>query len=66
MKRPVEPELEDCCRSGCIPCIFDLYADELERYEAWAKEHPEEAAKQEQDAAQQAENDRRFRDGGNP
>jgi hypothetical protein len=29
----VEPALEDCCRSGCTPCIFDLYADALERYE---------------------------------
>jgi hypothetical protein len=30
---PVEPDLEDCCRSGCVPCVFDLYADALERYE---------------------------------
>jgi hypothetical protein len=30
---PVEPALEDCCRSGCNPCVFDIYAEELERYE---------------------------------
>ena len=30
---PVQPELEDCCRSGCTPCVFDLYQDALERYE---------------------------------
>lgn len=30
---PVAPELEDCCRSGCTPCVFDLYEDALERYE---------------------------------
>ncbi|GAB3460995.1 hypothetical protein GCM10027321_21160 [Massilia terrae] len=66
MKRPVEPELEDCCRSGCMPCIFDIYAEELERYEEWAKEHPEEAARQEREAVQQSENDRRSRAGGNP
>jgi hypothetical protein len=30
---PVEPQLEDCCRSGCTPCVFDLYSDALERYE---------------------------------
>ena len=30
---PVQPELEDCCRSGCVPCVFDLYEDALERYE---------------------------------
>jgi len=31
---PVAPELEDCCRSGCTPCVFDLYEDALARYEA--------------------------------
>jgi len=31
---PVAPELEDCCRSGCAPCVFDLYEDALARYEA--------------------------------
>jgi hypothetical protein len=44
--QPVEPALEDCCRSGCTPCVFDLYADALERYEAWlaeqAKNKPQE------------------------
>lgn len=30
---PVAPELEDCCQSGCNPCIFDLYHEALERYE---------------------------------
>lgn len=30
---PVQPELEDCCRSGCTPCVFDLYEAALERYE---------------------------------
>ncbi|WP_211612296.1 oxidoreductase-like domain-containing protein [Paraburkholderia haematera] len=29
---PVQPELEDCCHSGCNPCVFDLYDDALERY----------------------------------
>lgn len=30
---PVQPELEDCCRSGCVPCVFDLYEEALARYE---------------------------------
>ncbi|MGI4720689.1 MAG: oxidoreductase-like domain-containing protein [Janthinobacterium lividum] len=30
---PVQPALEDCCRSGCTPCVFDLYEEALERYE---------------------------------
>ena len=31
---PRQPALEDCCRSGCTPCVFDLYEDEMERYRA--------------------------------
>ena len=31
---PVAPGLEDCCRSGCSPCVFDLHEDALARYEA--------------------------------
>ena len=30
---PRQPALEDCCRSGCTPCVFDLYEEALERYE---------------------------------
>ncbi|UVW27673.1 oxidoreductase-like domain-containing protein [Massilia sp. H6] len=30
---PVQPEPEDCCRSGCTPCVFDLYDEALERYQ---------------------------------
>jgi hypothetical protein len=29
---PVRPDLDDCCRSGCIPCVFDLYEEAMERY----------------------------------
>ena len=36
--KPVQPEPEDCCRSGCVPCVFDLYEDALARYEAWLAE----------------------------
>lgn len=42
---PVQPAPEDCCRSGCIPCVFDLYDEALDRYEralaAWLARHPE-------------------------
>jgi len=33
---PVEPALTDCCTSGCSPCIFDVYQD---AYERWQAEH---------------------------
>jgi hypothetical protein len=35
--RPTPPERplpDDCCQSGCNPCVFDLYEEALERYEA--------------------------------
>lgn len=42
---PRQPALEDCCLSGCSPCIFDLYEDALERYRIklaeWQLRHPE-------------------------
>lgn len=31
---PEKPLASDCCESGCDRCVFDLYADELARYEA--------------------------------
>lgn len=33
--RPVPPERpgdDECCGSGCDPCIFDYYYQELDRY----------------------------------
>ncbi|MCY1217737.1 hypothetical protein D9M68_634780 [compost metagenome] len=33
--RPVPPERpgdNECCGSGCDPCIFDFYYQELDRY----------------------------------
>ncbi|MES2016392.1 MAG: oxidoreductase-like domain-containing protein [Pseudomonadota bacterium] len=34
---PTRPALEDCCRSGCTPCVFDLYEDAMDRYRAELK-----------------------------
>lgn len=30
---PVEPEPWQCCGSGCEPCVYDRYWQDLERYE---------------------------------
>jgi len=30
---PIEPALEDCCGSGCDPCIFDIHEQARVRYE---------------------------------
>lgn len=35
MKRPIEPKQEDCCNSGCNPCIFDVYEKQLQLYESY-------------------------------
>jgi hypothetical protein len=44
---PREPALEDCCGTGCVHCIFDLYQIARENYEgalaAWLARHPDEA-----------------------
>ncbi|WP_076592718.1 oxidoreductase-like domain-containing protein [Herminiimonas arsenitoxidans] len=38
---PVRPDNDECCHSGCEPCIFDLYELEMDRYrlalKAWEK-----------------------------
>jgi hypothetical protein len=40
---PVRPSIDDCCRSGCVPCVFDLYEEAMERYrielKAWGERH---------------------------
>lgn len=30
---PHEPEVWECCQSGCDPCVYDRYWEALERYE---------------------------------
>lgn len=29
---PEAPEPEECCNSGCEPCIMDYYTEELAKY----------------------------------
>ena len=45
--RPKEPALEDCCCTGCVHCVFDMYQIALENYEraleAWEARHPGQA-----------------------
>ncbi|MBO1112782.1 oxidoreductase-like domain-containing protein [Bordetella petrii] len=43
---PVPPEAPapgDCCQSGCIPCVYDLYDEAMDRYRealrAWRARH---------------------------
>jgi hypothetical protein len=44
---PARPEPEDCCYGGCDRCVFDVYEEARERYEAalraWRARHPAQA-----------------------
>ena len=45
---PEKPLPSDCCDSGCDPCVYDSYADELDEYReqlaAWLTRHSEDSA----------------------
>ena len=48
--RPLEPEAPlpgECCGSGCIPCVYDYYYEQMDEYreklKAWKERHPEAA-----------------------
>ncbi|XP_076256390.1 uncharacterized protein LOC143193857 isoform X2 [Rhynchophorus ferrugineus] len=32
MNPPIKPQESDCCNSGCNPCIFDVYEEQLKRF----------------------------------
>lgn len=40
---PERPEPGECCNSGCIPCVYDLYDEAMDRYrealKAWRARH---------------------------
>lgn len=36
MNEPTKPLESDCCNSGCNPCIFDVYEEQLRKYEQGA------------------------------
>ncbi|HEX9389690.1 MAG TPA: oxidoreductase-like domain-containing protein [Usitatibacteraceae bacterium] len=51
MNKPVpprKPEPHECCGTGCIPCVMDIYEEELWQYEkdlkAWDAAHGGSAA----------------------
>ncbi|WP_164741273.1 oxidoreductase-like domain-containing protein [Achromobacter spanius] len=40
---PERPAPEECCNSGCIPCVYDMYDEAMENYrqalKAWRIRH---------------------------
>lgn len=37
-ERPRKPDLDECCDSGCDPCVFDRYHDALAQWKADCRE----------------------------
>ena len=41
--QPREPDPDECCGSGCMPCVFDVYSEKMDKYkealEKWEKEN---------------------------
>ena len=42
---PIAPQAGDCCQGGCVPCVFEIYEEELSRYREalaeWKSRHPD-------------------------
>ncbi len=43
-RKPEAPLPSECCESGCDPCVYDTYAEELDWYrkalQAWRERNP--------------------------
>ena len=37
LKKPLYPDPDDCCDSGCVPCVYDTYERDLEAWEQYQK-----------------------------
>ncbi|XP_070535831.1 NADH-cytochrome b5 reductase-like [Ptychodera flava] len=49
--KPTEPLPGDCCGSGCTPCVFDIYEDELRLWEEERKKGPPHLRKEDESAS---------------
>lgn len=34
-KKPVYPTNEDCCGSGCVPCVYDIYEKDFTKWKEY-------------------------------
>lgn len=42
-EKPTPPGEYECCESGCEPCVWDIYNDELKAWQAAQKAKEQEA-----------------------
>ena len=42
---PEEPLSSDCCGGGCVPCVMDIYQEQLEQWEKLKSMTPSERSK---------------------
>lgn len=41
MEKPEKPGLSECCGGGsCCPCVWDVYFEQLEKWQALEKQKP--------------------------
>eukprot|EP00898_Chlorokybus_atmophyticus_P001381 jgi/Chlat1/2243/Chrsp17S02784 len=52
MEEPQKPGLGDCCAGGCTPCVWDVYYEQLEKYQE-EQRSAEVDRRHEQDAVEQ-------------
>ncbi|XP_077993773.1 NADH-cytochrome b5 reductase-like [Glandiceps talaboti] len=45
-EKPTEPLPSDCCGTGCQPCVFDIYEEDLKQWEREKKKGPPHLRKQ--------------------
>ncbi|CRK13940.1 hypothetical protein BN1708_010993 [Verticillium longisporum] len=60
--RPVEPD--NCCMSGCVNCVYDLFQEELEEWSAAKKEADARLAAQQAEALAETEAEQASGSGG--
>ncbi|NGP76361.1 hypothetical protein G3570_06940 [Balneolaceae bacterium YR4-1] len=46
MKKPLKPLPTDCCGTGCRRCVYEIYEEQMEKYNHWKAENGKEISEQ--------------------
>lgn len=55
LEQPIPPGDYDCCESGCEPCVWDVYRDEMNQWRAAEAERKAAEAAESKQATTQLE-----------